>query len=224
MTDCPRKYNILFLGPPGSGKGTYSESIAYKLDLKQIATGDILRERAEKGDELGKQISSRIDYGQLVPDELIIGIIRDIMVGGDLEKGFTLDGFPRTLPQAKMLDDLLKSLGWELDFVFYVWAEKEKIVERIVNRVQCENCGVVYNMKDNPPKEDSICDHCGTRMSHRPDDNRKTVLYRFDIYERDTAPVVEHYSGHPGFFKIYTGGPVGTAEIEMMSIIRGACQ
>lgn len=219
MTSEERKYHILLLGPPGSGKGTYAEGLAHELDLLHVATGDILREKVEEGDELAEEISSYIDNGELVPDEMIIRIIRDILTSDKVRKGFTLDGFPRTLPQAKMLDDMMEDLGWDFDYIFYVWAEKERIVERLANRVQCENCGAIYNMEDNPPENDSICDVCGEKMHHRPDDNRKVILHRFEVYEKDTAPVVDHYRGHPAFFKIYTGGPVGVAQIEMMNII-----
>lgn len=221
MVCTDQKYHILFLGPPGSGKGTYAERLAGELDLYHIATGDILREKVEKGDELAEAISSRIDKGELVPDEMIIGILKDVLSSEEILKGFSLDGFPRTMPQAKMLDAMVEEFCWDIDYIFYVWAEKDKIIERIVNRVQCENCGAVYNMEDNPPQNDSICDVCGHKMHHRPDDNKKVVQHRFEVYERDTAPVVEHYSSHPGFFKIYTGGPVGLAEAEMLSIIQG---
>ncbi len=221
MTQESRKYYILILGPPGSGKGTYAKRLAQKLDLRHIATGDILREKVEKGDELAEAIKAYIDKGELVPDEMIIEIIREILTSDKIVNGFTLDGFPRTLPQAKMLDEMMDSLGWKFDYIFYVWAEKENIVERLANRVQCENCGAIYNMIDNPPKADNICDNCGAKLHHRLDDNRKVILHRFEVYERDTVSVVDHYRNHPGFFKIYTGGPVGVAEVEMFKAIDG---
>jgi len=194
--------------------------LAEGFGLKHIATGDILRETVKKGGETADQIRKFIDKGELVPDEIIVQIIKGTLLSDEAKRGFTLDGFPRNINQARILDDMMRSIGWEFDYIFNVWAEKKNIVDRIVNRLQCANCNTVYNLVDNPPKNDTICDVCGNHMRHRPDDDRKTVLRRFEVYEMDTAPVVEHYRDRSTFYEIYTGGPVGLAEKDMLKIIR----
>ena len=218
MTD-ERTYRMLFLGPPGSGKGTYAERLAKKYGIPHIATGDILRELVYSGSRLGNKIKTYLDKGELVPDEMMVCILDSRFMRKDTRKGWILDGFPRTLPQAKILDEIVDSHGWDFDYIFYVWASNKEIIERTVNRVQCEKCGAVYNLLNNPPAVSGVCDKCGGRVYRRDDDTEDMIQRRFDVYEEKTRPVIEYYSKHPHFFKIYTGGPMNLVEKEILSII-----
>ncbi len=212
-------YRLPLIGPPGSGKGTYAERLARRFDIPHIATGDMLREAVKNGSKLGEKVKQYLDKGELVPDDVMIEVIRDRLARDDAQKGFSLDGFPRTLEQAKMLDETMGAMDADFDYIFYVWASPDEIVERTVDRVQCENCGKVYNLKNNPPAKDNVCDVCGGKVYQRDDDTEETVRRRLDVYEEKTRPIIEHYSNHSRFFKIYTGGPVGVAEVEMLKII-----
>ena len=213
-------FRFLLIGPPGSGKGTYSERLARRFEVPHIATGDMLREAVESGTEMGKIVEGYLDRGELVPDELIIKVVEQRLLRPDARKGFSLDGFPRTLPQAKMLDELMTKMGWDFDYIFFVWADREEIIERTVNRVQCEDCGEVYNLKNNPPKEPGVCDQCGGKVIKREDDTEEMILHRFKVYDEKTAPMVDHYSSHPNFYSVNTGGPVGRAEKKMLELIK----
>ncbi len=186
--------NLILLGAPGAGKGTQAKLIVEKYGIPQISTGDMLREAVAKGTELGKKAKEYMDKGELVPDEIVIGIVKERLQQPDCEKGFILDGFPRTLKQAEELDKMLEELGKKIDAVINVSVPEEEVVKRIVNRRTCKNCGAVYHLIYNPPKEEGKCDKCGGELYQRDDDKEETVRARYKVYKEQTEPLIEYYS------------------------------
>ncbi len=201
--------NIILLGPPGAGKGTQAKMISEKYGIPQIATGDILREAVAKGTELGKKAKEYMDRGELVPDEIVIGIVKERLKQPDCEKGFILDGFPRTLAQAEALDKMLEELGKKLDAVINIDVPEEEIVKRIVNRRTCKNCGAVYHLIFNPPKVEGKCDKCGGELYQRDDDKEETVRERLRVYRERTEPLIEYYKNKGLLYNVD-----GTKDIE----------
>jgi len=185
--------NLIFLGAPGAGKGTQAKKVSEKYGIPQISTGDMLREAVAKGTELGKKAKEYMDKGELVPDEIVIGIVKERLQQPDCERGFILDGFPRTLAQAKALDEMLKELNKKIDGVINIAVPEEEVVKRIVNRRTCRNCGAVYHLIYNPPKEDNKCDKCGGELYQRDDDKEETVRERFRVYKQNTEPLIDYY-------------------------------
>ncbi|WP_456468224.1 adenylate kinase [Archaeoglobus sp.] len=185
--------NLIFLGAPGAGKGTQAKMVSEKYGIPQISTGDMLREAVAKGTELGKKAKEYMDKGELVPDEIVIGIVKERLQQPDCEKGFILDGFPRTLAQAEALDEMLKELGKKIDAVINIAVPEEEVVKRIVYRRTCRNCGAVYHLIYNPPKEDNKCDKCGGELYQRDDDKEETVRERYKVYKQNTEPLIEYY-------------------------------
>lgn len=177
--------NVIFLGPPGSGKGTMAERVSERLNLAHISTGDMLREEIKKGSALGDKAKSYMDQGQLVPDEVIIGMIEERVKQPDAQNGVLFDGFPRTVPQAEALDKIVK-----IDKVINLEVPVQVIVDRVVNRRVCSQCGAVYNTKT---YHKDTCEKCGGELIVRPDDNEATVLERFRVYEEQTAPLIVFY-------------------------------
>lgn len=189
---------IIFLGPPGSGKGTYSSRISPKLDIPHISTGDLLRTEVKNESELGKKAKEYMDNGELVPDELVIQILKKRIEGPDCEKGFILDGFPRTINQAKELDNIT-----DIDVVINLYLPDDILVEKICARRVCENCGANYNIADinrdgifMPPmlsENEGICDKCGGNLIQRKDDNPETIKNRLKTYYEKTQPLIDYY-------------------------------
>ena len=198
--------NFVFLGPPGAGKGTQAEIIAKKHGLVKISTGDILREAVKNGTELGKLADGYMKRGELVPDEIMLGLIEEELE--KVDKGFILDGFPRTVKQAEGLDELLMKKNLSLKSVILLDVPDEEIVKRLSARRVCPNCGAVYNMIYNPPKNDEICDVCGTKLVQRKDDNPETIKRRLAVYREQTAPLIDYYNNKGLLVKINgTGKP-----------------
>ncbi len=185
--------NLILLGPPGSGKGTQAKFIVEKYGIPQISTGDMLREAVAKGTELGKKAKEYMDAGKLVPDEVVIGIVRERLKQSDCDKGFILDGFPRTIAQAEALDRILDELGKRIDAVINIQVPEEEVVKRIVNRRSCMKCGAVYHLIYKPPKEEGKCDKCGGELYQRDDDREDTVRARYKVYREQTEPLVDYY-------------------------------
>ncbi len=192
MTETMEK-RFIFLGAPGAGKGTYSEAAVKEFGFVQISTGDILRENVKHKTKLGLEAKKYMEAGDLVPDDIIIGLIEDRMCKDDITKGFILDGFPRTLAQAEALDDLLERLSLKLDVVLQLEVSKETIVTRIANRIVCPQCGKSYNTVTLTPKKEGVCDDCDVELIKRPDDNAETVANRYDKYMEKTAPLIDYY-------------------------------
>jgi adenylate kinase len=184
------RYRIIFLGPPGAGKGTQAEKLAEDLKIKKISTGDILREAVAKGTELGQRAKSYMERGELVPDEIILGIIEEAI---NDEEGFILDGFPRNINQAKALDEMLSRKGLNITHVIFLDVPDEEIINRLAYRRVCLNCGTVYNLIFNPPKEDGICNNCGSKLVQREDDREEVVRKRLEVYRDSTEALVKIY-------------------------------
>lgn len=185
--------NIVFLGPPGAGKGTQAKILVEKYGIPQISTGDMLREHVGKGTELGLKAKEYMEKGQLVPDEIILGMVKERLSQPDAQKGFILDGFPRTVAQAEALDKMLEEMGRKLDVALALIVPDEELVLRLTGRRTCKNCGMMYHIKFKPPKIEGKCDACGGELYQRPDDNEETVRNRLKVYHESTAPLIEYY-------------------------------
>ena len=188
------KKHIVFLGPPGAGKGTHASALQSEHDLVHISTGDMLREAIKSGSELGKKASGYMDAGQLVPDELVIDMLLDRMATLQAE-GWILDGFPRTTPQAEALDTRLQESGAPLEQVFCFDVDEDELVQRLSSRQICRSCGAVFNTQSRPPKTPGVCDECGKKELYvRPDDEADAVRKRFEVYQAQTAPLIDYYN------------------------------
>ena len=184
---------MVLLGPPGAGKGTQGQMLAQKLGIPQIATGDILRAAVKEGSELGQKAKSYMDAGDLVPDELMVGIIRERLQEADAQEGYILDGFPRTVAQAEALDEMLHNIGQRLDHVIHIDVDNEVLVGRLSGRLICRDCGASYHVQFNPPEKDKVCDECGGELFQREDDQEETVRSRLTVFAERTQPLVEFY-------------------------------
>ena len=184
---------IVMLGAPGAGKGTQAIKIADKYDIPHISTGDIFRANIKGGTELGQKAKSYIDKGELVPDEVTIGMLLDRIAQDDCKNGYVLDGFPRTIPQAESLTEALKSQGDQIDFALNIDVPDEAIIERISGRRACPKCGATYHIVYAAPKTENICDKCGTELIIRSDDKPETVKDRLNVYHQQTEPLIAYY-------------------------------
>ena len=184
---------IVLLGAPGSGKGTQAKLLAERYKLPQISTGDLLRDAVASGSALGRQAKAAMDAGQLVSDEIVLGIIRERILLPDARNGFILDGFPRNLPQAEALDQLLGGLGRPLNLALLIAVDVDALLQRLTGRRTCLSCGRMYNIYYSPPRIDGRCDECGGKLRHRADDNEETIGNRLRVYETHTIPVIEYY-------------------------------
>lgn len=184
---------IVFLGPPGAGKGTQAELISKKYAVPRIAPGDLFRKAVAEGSELGRAVKEYLDAGKLVPDEITVGLIKARISGDSARTGFVLDGFPRNLVQAQALEQMLGEVGLTLDAAVYISVPVDKLVERSAGRRVCSRCGAAYHVQFNPPRIEGVCDACGGQLYQRDDDRPETVVERLRVYEKDTAPLVEYY-------------------------------
>lgn len=184
---------IIMLGAPGAGKGTQAIKIADKYDIPHISTGDIFRANIKGGTELGQKAKSYIDKGELVPDEVTIGMLLDRIAQDDCKNGYVLDGFPRTIPQAESLTEALKSQGDKIDFALNIDVPDEAIIERMSGRRACPKCGATYHIVYAAPKAENICDKCGTELIIRSDDKPETVKDRLNVYHQQTEPLIAYY-------------------------------
>ncbi|MCM8765883.1 MAG: adenylate kinase [Candidatus Omnitrophica bacterium] len=184
---------LILLGPPGAGKGTQAEILKEKLGIPHISTGDMLRQVLKEDSPLSKKVKRFVERGELVPDEIILEIMKQRLSSADTEKGFILDGFPRTIKQAQGLEQLLKKMNKQIDLVLYFATSVEKIIERLSGRLVCSRCGMNYHLKNMPPKEEGVCDKCGGELSQREDDQEETVRKRIDVYLKQTAELIEFY-------------------------------
>ena len=184
---------IIMLGAPGAGKGTQAQMIAEKYNIPHISTGDIFRANIKNGTELGKKAKEFMDKGQLVPDELTVELLLDRVANDDCKNGYVLDGFPRTIPQADVLDTELTKLGDKVDYAINVDVPDENIVRRMSGRRACLKCGATYHIEHIKPQKDGICDKCGSELVQRDDDKPETVQNRLKVYHEQTQPLIDYY-------------------------------
>ncbi|RKO67174.1 adenylate kinase [Desulfofundulus salinus] len=186
---------LLIMGPPGAGKGTQAEMLVKELNITHISTGDMFRAAIKEGTEMGKKAKEYMDKGELVPDNVVVGMVRDRLQKPDCKKGFLLDGFPRTLAQAQALDDTLQTMGIRLDAVINIAVPRDKLMARLTGRRVCRGCGASYHILFNPPQVEGKCNSCGGELYQRSDDNEEAVANRLDVYEAQTQPLIDYYAG-----------------------------
>jgi len=207
---------ILFLGPPGAGKGTQAKSISEEFNIPVIATGDLLRENVKKGTELGMLAKKYMEEGTLVPDDVMLKIVESAIK--DLNS-FILDGFPRTIKQAEGLDGLLEKLDKKLTHVIYFDVPEKEIIRRLTARRICPECNKIYNLNFNPPKKDEVCDNCGKKLVIRDDDREEVIRRRIQVYKENTYPLVEYYSKKKILYRISGEGKRKEIEERIKNII-----
>ncbi|MCM3790964.1 adenylate kinase [Domibacillus sp. 8LH] len=196
--------NLVLMGLPGAGKGTQAEKIVEKYGVPHISTGDMFRAAMKDETELGLKAKSFMDKGELVPDEVTIGIVNERLAKADCEKGFLLDGFPRTVAQAEALEDILFGLNRKIDYVINVEVDQDILMARLTGRRICKACGATYHLEFNPPAKEDTCDRCGGELYQRADDNAETVQNRLDVNVKQTAPLLAFYS-EKGYLKNING-------------------
>jgi len=211
---------IILLGPPGAGKGTQAKKLTTEFSVPQISTGDMLRESVKNGTELGRKAKSFMDAGGLVPDEVVIGIVKERLAAKDCAKGFILDGFPRTIPQAQALDRVAKELGKEIRFVLSLEVDPNELMERLCGRRTCTGCGAMYHVKFNPPKAEGKCDKCGTALIQRDDDKEETITARLANYNKATAPLLDYYRNTGKIRTVMASGPIDAIYASIVKILR----
>jgi adenylate kinase len=185
--------NLVLLGPPGSGKGTQAKLLSAELKIPHISPGDILREEAKLRTLLGKEVRPFMEKGELVPDQIILEVMKERIRKSDCQKGFLLDGFPRTLPQALRMDDMLKESNQSIDLVLKLDVSEDCVLKRLGGRWICSGCGADFNLYTKPPQKDLICDFCGSKLHQRPDDAPEVILNRLKVYKEETLPIEEYY-------------------------------
>lgn len=207
---------VVLLGPPGAGKGTQAKLLQEKFSACQISTGDILRKAVAERTPLGTQAAQYIDRGALVPDDVIVGLVAERLKEKDCDNGFILDGFPRTIPQAESLDTMLNDMHLNLNGALSVQVPRSVIIERLAGRRSCRNCGALAHVVFSPPKKAGVCDRCGGELYQRQDDTEETVAHRLQVYEQQTAPLVDYYRRRNLLREIDGVGPVDEIRARVM--------
>lgn len=213
--------NLILMGLPGAGKGTQADQIVAKFGMPHISTGDMFRAAIKNGTELGKQAKSFMDKGDLVPDEVTIGIVRERLNEDDCETGFLLDGFPRTVSQAEALDSIMKAEKSQIDAVLYIDVDADRLLARLTGRRVCPNCGASYHVTYNPPKKAGVCDKCGSTLTQRADDREETVHERLEVNMKQQEPLVGFYEKKNVLKKINGDQPISQV-FEDISHVLGA--
>ncbi|MBP1933046.1 adenylate kinase [Ammoniphilus resinae] len=213
--------NILLMGLPGAGKGTQAERIVEEFKIPHISTGDMFRAAVKEETEMGKLAKTYMDAGQLVPDHVVIGIVRERLGKADCSTGFLLDGFPRTVAQAEALDQTLQELGRKIDHVINIDVNRESLLARLTGRRICRQCGSTYHVIFNPPKEEGKCDKCGGELYQRDDDNEKTVATRLDVNIEQSVPLLKYYEDKGLLRNINGEQEIGTVFEDITSLLRG---
>jgi adenylate kinase len=214
--------NLILLGPPGAGKGTQAQLLVKAHGLVQLATGDMLRAEVRSGSALGRRVDEVMKSGALVSDDIVIEAIERRIAVPEAQNGVILDGFPRTVPQAQALDEMLKKHGRKLDHVILMEVDEAVLIDRLAGRFSCRNCGAAYHETNHRPQKDGVCDNCGgADFVHRPDDRPETVAKRFEVYRRDTAPILPYYRER-GILKTIDGmGEIDDVTRAIEAIIAG---
>ncbi len=208
------------LGPPGAGKGTQAKKISAQFRIPQISTGDMLREAVKNGTALGKMAKSFMDQGGLVPDEVVIGIVKERLAAPDCSKGFILDGFPRTIPQAQALDRVAGELKKNIGAVVSLEVDAKELMERLCGRRTCPACGAMYHVTFNPPKAEGKCDKCGGALIQRDDDKEETIRTRLTNYDKSTAPLIEYYKKAGKLKAVKATGDIGDIYAKIVKILQ----
>lgn len=221
LTGC----NLIILGPPGAGKGTQAKGVSEKLGIAHIDCGRVVRDEVSGKTEFGRKAEEYMDAGRLVPDELIIGMMLKRIGEPGCDGGYLLDGFPRTLQQARGLDEFLSGKGKRLDYILSLAIDEDTAVRRLSSRRYCPACGSVFNVLTAPPKMDGICDNCAGELVQRTDDKPETIIERLKVYEAETAPVKEYYRNAEGYMEFDSSGDPGVVMEEIVTAIRegGRC-
>jgi adenylate kinase len=210
--------NIVLLGPPGSGKGTQAKMIADKYKVKHISTGDILRENVRNSTPLGKEAKKYMDAGKLVPDTVLIDIIKDRLAKPDVKNGWMLDGYPRTNPQAEAMEKIMPTLGQKLNVVLNIDVPDNELVDRLSGRRMCK-CGASYHIQFNPPKESGKCDVCHENLYHRDDDKAEAIMKRLETYHNQTQPLIDYYSKKGIIANIKGSGDIQQISAEISKVL-----
>jgi len=211
--------DMILLGLPGVGKGTQAKKLEKSLEIPHIATGDIFRKAIKNETDLGKKAKSFIDAGELVPDEVTIGIVEARLNESDCEDGFILDGFPRTIAQAEALDEILAEQNRELDLAIYLQAEIDILVKRLAGRRVCEDCGAVYHIENDPPEVEGVCDKCGGKLIQRSDDKEETVKKRIKVNKKKTAKLADYYQNKGILHEVQSTGGIDRVQQRLMKLI-----
>ena len=211
---------LVLVGPPGAGKGTQAQYVAQYLSVPKISTGDIFRANVSSGTPLGKQAKAYMDAGDLVPDEVTIQMVRDRLAEDDAVKGFLLDGFPRNVPQARVLDSLLMELGGGVDAVLEMVVDDDEVVRRLSGRRTCRGCSRVWHLDFDPPTDPDLCDACGGELFQRDDDQEETIRHRLEVYADQTAPLVAYYADKGILIGIDATGPVDDVTERAIAALR----
>lgn len=212
---------IVLLGMPGVGKGTQAKLLSLRKGLTQIATGDLLRQEVENGTELGRLAKEYMDQGELVPDQVIIGMMEKHLEEAEARGGYLLDGFPRTVQQAIALDEHLERNGKRLDYALALVAPEEEVVSRLAGRLTCVNCGATYHETNNPPKTFGVCDVCSSRLQTRPDDEPEAVRNRLRVYLEKSAPLLDYYREKSILREIHASGTIEEVYDRIESVLEG---
>jgi adenylate kinase len=213
--------NIILLGPPGAGKGTQAKLLINRYGIPQISTGDILRSAVKSGTPLGIKAKACMDSGSLVPDELVIAIIKERLSFPDSAKGFILDGFPRTVAQADALDSMLLADSRSIDHVLAITVDNEELISRVIGRLTCKGCGRGYHIKFDPPKDLNRCDSCGDLLFQRDDDSEETMRARLQAYQEQTTPLIEYYASRKLLRPVAGTGSIDEINRALVSILEG---
>ncbi len=212
---------LVLLGAPGSGKGTQAKKLMDEFGVPQVSTGDLLRAAVASGSELGRQAKSVMEAGELVSDDIVLGIIRERLAEPDAGRGFIMDGFPRNVAQAAALDEVLEELGRPLDVAVLLDVAFESLVKRLTGRRTCADCGQMYNVYFSPPAQDGVCDACGgTNLIHRDDDNERTITNRLEVYQRETRPVLDYYREQGRLETVPGEGEISEIYAALVDVIR----
>ncbi len=216
------KRAVIFLGPPGAGKGTQAKQVAEHYTIPHLSTGDMFRDHVSRGTELGQRAKPIMERGELVPDDIVLGMVEERIARPDCSEGFIFDGFPRTLPQAEALDRLLEVHGFGKPLVVHVTADEEQLLRRLTGRRTCKICGAIYNIYDRPPKVLGRCDNDGGELVQRPDDREEVIRKRLAAYDRQTRPLVDYYRSRGVLADVDGSADVDTVKRQVLDIVEQA--
>lgn len=213
---------LILLGPPGAGKGTQAKTLAKELQLPHVSTGDMLRQNVAQGTELGKKAMDFMNRGALVPDELLTRMLERRIDEPDIKQGFILDGYPRSIPQAEILDGILKKKQRTIDFVFYLETSEPVIVQRLSGRLVCKTCGANFHKTNMPPKRAMTCDACGGELYQRTDDKEETIKLRLEVYLKETSGLIAYYETQGNVTRISADGPAKEVVNKIIALVRAS--